>query len=177
LLQLNRRSELRLGKLANQKWIFLAFTFFTRLCDNSLVWYSQIQFHKHKVMDFFTYVQNEQNKIAVDVGVTASGFLLALLVNQAVESWNRLLVEFGLPNRNTIISLGLRVGETCTKLVDAKMRGLSCKHIEIDEIWGFVGAKRQNAERVGAYGDVWTFVALGADSKLIPSFIIGKRDS
>jgi IS1 family transposase len=57
------------------------------------------------------------------------------------------------------------------------MRGLKCDHVEVDEIWGFVGAKRKNAERAGAYGDVWTFIALDADSKLIPSFIVGKRDS
>ena len=56
------------------------------------------------------------------------------------------------------------------------MRGLNCKQIEVDEIWGFVGAKRNNAARAGAYGDVWTFIALDADTKLIPSFVVGKRD-
>jgi IS1 family transposase len=49
--------------------------------------------------------------------------------------------------------------------------------IEVDEIWGFIGAKRKNAARAGAYGDVWTFIALDADTKLIPSFIVGKRDA
>jgi IS1 family transposase len=57
------------------------------------------------------------------------------------------------------------------------MRGLNCAQIEVDEIWGFIGAKRNRADRVGAYGDVWTFIALDADTKLIPSFIVGKRDS
>jgi IS1 family transposase len=61
--------------------------------------------------------------------------------------------------------------------MDEKMRGLNCKNIEIDEIWGFVGAKQKNAARVGAYGDVWTFIALDSDSKLIPSHLVGKRDS
>lgn len=46
------------------------------------------------------------------------------------------------------------------KIADEKMRGLSCKTIEVDEIWGFIGAKRKVAEKVGAYGDVWTFIAL-----------------
>ncbi len=72
--------------------------------------------------------------------------------------------------------LAVRVGEGCQKLMDAKMRGLNCAHVEVDEIWGFIGAKRRNADRVGAYGDVWTFIALDADTKLIPSFIVGKRD-
>src|SRR6266567_2664371 len=80
-------------------------------------------------------------------------------------------------HRDTIMRLGIRVGEACVKIHDEKMRGLTCKQIEVDEIWGFVGAKRKNAERAGAYGDVWTFIALDADTKLIPSFVVGKRDS
>jgi hypothetical protein len=73
--------------------------------------------------------------------------------------------------------LGLRMGESCQQIMDGKMRGLTCKQVECDEIWGFIGAKRKNANRVGAYGDVWTFIALDADTKLIPSFVVGKRDT
>jgi IS1 family transposase len=80
-------------------------------------------------------------------------------------------------NQNTIMSLSRRVGEACKKIMDEKMRGLNCKNIEVDEIWGFIGAKQKNANRTGHFGDVWTFIALDADTKLIPSFIIGKRDS
>jgi IS1 family transposase len=79
-------------------------------------------------------------------------------------------------NQNTIMNLNRRVGDACQKIMDEKMRGLNCRQIEIDEIWGFVGAKQKNARRIGAYGDVWTFIALDADTKLIPSFIVGKRD-
>jgi IS1 family transposase len=77
----------------------------------------------------------------------------------------------------TIGNLALRVGTACKKIMDEKLRGLSCKQIEVDEIWGYVGAKQKNARRAGAYGDVWTFIALDADTKLIPSFIVGKRDA
>ena len=80
-------------------------------------------------------------------------------------------------HRDTIMRLGLRMGEGCKEIMDSKMRGLTCKQVECDEIWGFIGAKRKNANRVGAYGDVWTFIALDADTKLIPSFVVGKRDS
>ena len=80
-------------------------------------------------------------------------------------------------NQNTIMSLGRRVGDACAKIQDEKMRSLNCANIEIDEIWGFIGAKRKNAERAGVYGDVWTFIALDSDSKIIPSFIVGKRDA
>jgi IS1 family transposase len=80
-------------------------------------------------------------------------------------------------HRDTIMRLGVRVGEGCKQIMDAKMRGLPCKNIEVDEIWGFVGAKKKVAHHVGAYGDVWTFIALDSDTKLIPSFVVGKRDT
>jgi len=80
-------------------------------------------------------------------------------------------------NQNTIMSLGCRVGDACKKLMDGKMRGLNCANIEVDEVWGFIGAKQKNARKAGAYGDVWTFIALDSDTKLIPSFVVGKRDA
>jgi IS1 family transposase len=79
-------------------------------------------------------------------------------------------------HRDTIMRLGVRVGEACKRIMDEKMRNIAAKQIEVDEIWGFIGAKRKNAARTGNYGDVWTFIAMDADSKLIPSFIVGKRD-
>jgi IS1 family transposase len=80
-------------------------------------------------------------------------------------------------HRDTIMRLGVRVGEACSKIHNDKMRGIASKNIEVDEIWGFIGAKRKNADRAGVYGDIWTFIALDADSKVIPSFIVGKRDA
>jgi len=80
-------------------------------------------------------------------------------------------------NQNTIMSLGVRIGNACKKIMDERLRGLSCKNIQVDEIWGFIGAKRKAADKVGAYGDVWTFIGLDSDSKLIPSYMVGKRDS
>ena len=83
-------------------------------------------------------------------------------------------------NQNTIMSLSVRVGAACAEIMDAKMRNLRCARIEVDEIWGFIGAKQKNVTAAHAglnYGDVWTFIALDADTKLIPSFLVGKRDS
>ncbi|HXC98666.1 MAG TPA: IS1 family transposase [Verrucomicrobiae bacterium] len=83
-------------------------------------------------------------------------------------------------NRNTIMSLGVRVGEACAKLHDEKMRGLTCKRLECDEIWGFIGKKQRNSrilDIVSGRGDVWTFIALDSETKLIPSFMVGKRDN
>src|SRR5258706_6606258 len=72
---------------------------------------------------------------------------------------------------DTIMRLAVRIGQACAKIQDEKMRGLNCKQIEVDEIWGFIGAKRKNAKRAGAYGDVWTFISFAADTKLISSFL------
>lgn len=80
-------------------------------------------------------------------------------------------------HRDTIMRLGVRVGEACAGIMDERMHGLGCQQIEVDEIWGFIGAKRKNAARAGAYGDVWTFIALDSDTKLIPCYKVGKRDS
>jgi IS1 family transposase len=79
--------------------------------------------------------------------------------------------------KKTISRLAVRVGEACKRIMDEKMRNLECKQIEVDEIWGFVGAKQKNARRTGQYGDAWTFIALDADTKVIPSYVVGKRDS
>ena len=60
-------------------------------------------------------------------------------------------------------------------------RNLACKRIQVDEIWAFVYAKQKNvatAKRQDlAYGDVWTWTAIDADTKLIPSWFVDGRDS
>ncbi len=82
-------------------------------------------------------------------------------------------------HRDTVMRLGVKVGEACTELLSDKMRGLDCKRIEVDEIWGFIGKKQKNAnasDRRAGLGDVWTFLAIDPETKLMPSFIVGKRD-
>ena len=79
-------------------------------------------------------------------------------------------------HRDTIMRLGVRMGEACAKLQDEKMRNIQSDQIQVDEIWGFIGKKKKQAKawEVGV-GDVWTFIALDADTKLIPSFRVGQR--
>ena len=82
-------------------------------------------------------------------------------------------------NRNTIMSLGNRVGANCERIMDEEMKGLSCSKIQMDEIWGFVGKKQKNVrigENRNEVGDVWTFVAVDAPSRMVPSYFVGKRD-
>src|SRR5258706_3161242 len=81
--------------------------------------------------------------------------------------------------RDTIMNYGLRVGQGCARLMDEKMRDLDCNRIEIDEIWGYIGKKQRNINQFDdpTKGDVWTFCAIDADTKLMPSYKIGKRTS
>ena len=81
-------------------------------------------------------------------------------------------------HRDTIMRLGVRVGEACTALMDQMFRKLALKDIQLDEIWVFVGKKAKNvAEEDSAdFGDTYTFVAIDRPSKLVPSFRVGKRD-
>jgi IS1 family transposase len=82
-------------------------------------------------------------------------------------------------HRDTIMRLGVRVGEGCAAILDEKMRGLSCRHLQFDEIWGFIGKKERHMrpEDDPTLGDVWTFCAIDSDTKLVPSFKVGKRTS
>jgi len=82
-------------------------------------------------------------------------------------------------HRDTIMRLGVKVGRGCASLMDEKMRNLSCTRLELDEIWGFIGKKDKHVrpEDNPRMGDVWTFCAIDADTKLVPAFKVGKRDS
>ena len=80
-------------------------------------------------------------------------------------------------NRNTIMRLLVLAGERSAVLMDAKMRQLPCRRIQCDEIWTYC-VKKQRRVRKGEstdIGDQWVFVAMDADTKLIPTFTIGKR--
>jgi len=81
-------------------------------------------------------------------------------------------------HRNTIMRLGMRIGQGCAKLLDSKMQNLSCQLLQFDEIWGFIGKKQGHLrpDDDQQYGDVWTFCAIDAETKLVPSFKVGKRD-
>lgn len=82
---------------------------------------------------------------------------------------------------NTILKLLADVGQACSEYQNKALRNLPCRRIQCDEIWQFCYAKSKNVplDKQGqfGYGDVWTWVALCADTKLVPSWIIGNRDA
>jgi IS1 family transposase len=79
--------------------------------------------------------------------------------------------------KNTVAKLLLDLGRECFIFQDGEMQNLTCKRVQCDEIWSYVGAKAKNV-KVGHpddYGDAWTWVALDADTKLVPCWWIGSR--
>src|SRR6266496_3608967 len=81
-------------------------------------------------------------------------------------------------HQDTICRLGVRVGQGCAKILDAKMRDLTCHFLRFDEIWGFIGKKEKHRMPTDnpTLGDVWTFCAIDSETKLVPSFKVGKRN-
>ncbi len=81
---------------------------------------------------------------------------------------------------NTVTKLLVDVGTACAEYQDAHLRNLTCKQIQCDEIWAFCGMKEKNVpeEHKGelGYGDVYTWTAIDRDTKLIASFLVGRRD-
>ena len=81
--------------------------------------------------------------------------------------------------RNTVTSLLVDLGYVCSAYQDRVMRGLSCKRLQADEIWSFCYSKQKNipAKKQGqfGYGDVWTWTAICADTKLIPAWLVADR--
>jgi len=83
--------------------------------------------------------------------------------------------------KNTVAKLLVDVGRECSAFQDAVMRDLPCTRIQCDEIWSFCHNKEKNTapEHEGqfGYGDVWTWTAIDADTKLVPSWLVGNRDT
>ena len=79
--------------------------------------------------------------------------------------------------RMTIEKLLRDLGAACAAYHDANVRGLKSQRIQCDEIWSFVGAKAKNVpeEKRGEWGDIWTWTAIDADSKLIIGYYVGQR--
>lgn len=80
-------------------------------------------------------------------------------------------------HRDTIMRLACRVGNGMKQVQDELFTDLQTERLELDEIWGFVGAKQStaNKKKLKGAGDVWTWVALDADTKLVPAWHTGDR--
>ena len=83
--------------------------------------------------------------------------------------------------KHTVLKLLVELGAACSDFLNETMVHLQCERIQVDEIWQFVGCKQKQVtiekiERDGICGDVWTWTAIDADTKLIPCWMVGQRD-
>ncbi len=78
-------------------------------------------------------------------------------------------------HRDTVMRLGVRIGQKCGEIMDSQMRNLETRVLQFDEIWGFCGKKQKHAnaaDRAEGKGDVWTFVAIDAESRMVPAYLV-----
>ena len=81
--------------------------------------------------------------------------------------------------KDTVTKLLVSLGTVCAEYQDKTLRNLTCQRVQCDEIWAFVGAKEKNVPkdlRGQGRGDVWTWTAMDADSKLLFSWLVGRRE-
>jgi IS1 family transposase len=83
--------------------------------------------------------------------------------------------------KNTIAKLLVEIGKACAEYQDKALRNLPCQKIQCDEIWSFCYSKEKNVpeDKKGrfGYGDVWTWTAIDADTKLVPSWLVADRSA
>jgi IS1 family transposase len=83
--------------------------------------------------------------------------------------------------KRTVTRLLVDVGTACFEYQDRVLRELSCKRIQCDEIWSYIGCKQKNVTPAMAekriVGDAWVWVAIDAETKLVPCWLVGKRDA
>jgi len=85
-------------------------------------------------------------------------------------------------SKGAVLRLLVSIGKACREYQDATIRNVKAERVQVDEIWSFCYAKEKNAtaamwEKVGFAGDVWTFIAIDADTKLVISWAVGRRDA
>lgn len=99
-------------------------------------------------------------------------YILSLLVEgNSLRSISRITCV----SINTVTKLLIEVGTACQAFHDRSVQNLWLSRLQLDELWAFIGAKTR-AKSETFYGDVWTFVALCPDTKLMLSWKVGKRD-
>lgn len=115
------------------------------------------------------------NWMANFLGVEKQATAIALLAEgNSIRSVERVT---GI-HRDTVMRLGVRVGRSCKAMLHEKMKGLPCRAVQVDELWGFIQKKesRKMRHEPDSVGEVWTYLAICQETKIIPSFVVGKRD-
>jgi IS1 family transposase len=104
------------------------------------------------------------------------------VVSAIVEGCSiRSIVRMTGVSKNTVAKLLIELGAACSKYMDENLRNLKCERLQVDELWSFVGCKQKNVtvkrlNKGDLCGDVWAWIAIDSDTKLVPCFMIGQRD-
>jgi IS1 family transposase len=133
--------------------------------------HGQIVTQKHLTPVWFLYYSKDMaNVLAPEKQIAVIGSLCEGSSIRAIERMTGV-------HRDTVMRLGVRVGQGCTAMMNENLRDLDSTRLEMDEIWGFIGKKEKHVRPTDdpTTGDVWTFCAIDADSKLVPTFKVGKR--
>jgi len=113
------------------------------------------------------------NRLSID---ERAQILAALVEGNSIRSTCRMLGR----EKRTVTRLLVDVGTACYRYQDRVLRNLKCRRLECDEIWSFIGCKQKHVtlkmaeERI--VGDAWVWVAIDADTKLVPCWLVGNRD-
>jgi IS1 family transposase len=104
------------------------------------------------------------------------------IISQLVEGMSlRAITRTTGVSINTVTKLLVDAGKACSTYQDKVFRNLTCRRIQVDEIWAFCYAEQRNVAAAKAApdqaGDIWTWTAIDADAKLIPSWLVGSRDA
>ncbi len=114
------------------------------------------------------------NKLTIQKRVQVLG---ALVEGNSIRSTVRMTGAA----KNTVVKLLRDIGQVCELYQRKNMVNLSCKRLQVDEIWSFCYSKQKNIpeqyQGLFGYGDVWTWVAMDAETKLVPTWLIGGRDA
>src|SRR5271169_6818845 len=104
----------------------------------------------------------------------------ARVVNCLIEGCSiRATVRMTGAAKNTVVKLLADIGCACADYHNRAVRNLKVRRLQADEIWSFVGAKAKNVradKKQEGWGDIWTWVGIDADTKLVVSYLVGGRD-
>jgi IS1 family transposase len=116
----------------------------------------------------------DMNKLPIE---RRAQIIAALVEGNSIRSVCRMA---GIAKR-TVTRLLVEVGSACFSYQGHVLRNLSCRRIQCDEIWSYIGCKQKNVTlakaATGIVGDAWVWVAMDADTKLVPCWLVGKRDA
>jgi len=114
------------------------------------------------------------NRLSID---ERAQILAALVEGNSIRSTCRMLGR----EKRTVTRLLVDVGNACHRYQDRVLRNLKCQRLECDEIWSYIGCKQRNVTKEMAetrvVGDAWVWVAIDADTKLVPCWLVGQRDA